>query len=69
MAGCFGHTSFDLGLFVGSAVVSGSSAFVLPIPNIPSLAGAQIAAHGLAFSLTTTLGLASSNGIGLVIGN
>ncbi len=68
MAGCFAHTNLDLGLF-GPAVVFGTSApFPLPIPNDPSLAGALLATQGVSLSAATVLGLASSNGLQLILG-
>ena len=69
MAGCFSYTSFDLGLFSGSAVTAGTSTFSLPVPNSPSLVGSTLGTQGVSFSLTTSLLLASSNGIALTLGN
>lgn len=68
MAGCFGYTSLNLGLFGPSAVVGGLGNFPLPIPATPSLQGAVLAAQGVSFSQATTLGLAASNGLQLTIG-
>lgn len=68
MAGCFGYMSLDIGLFAGGAVSSGTSGFPLPIPNNPALSGAGLASQGVCFSLLTSLGLASSNGVALVLG-
>jgi len=67
MPGCLSYTSLDLGIF-GPAVVIGSSASLpLPIPPVPSLAGAVLTSQGLSFSAATPAGLASSNGLQLVI--
>lgn len=67
MAGCFGYTSLDLGLFGPTPVVGTTANFPLPIPNDPSLTGASIAAQGVSFSSLTALGLAASNGMRLVL--
>ena len=69
MPGCFGYSNLDVGLFTGGLVAGGTSAFPLPIPAAPSLTGTALAAQGLSFSALTPLGLASSNGVGLVLGN
>jgi sugar lactone lactonase YvrE len=69
MAGCFGLTTFDLGLYTGGPVASGVSTMPLPIPNVGALSGATFAVQGASFSLATALGLASSNGVWLVLGN
>lgn len=69
MAGCFGYQTADIGIFTGGFVVSGTSSLPLPIPSTTSLAGAAFASQGLSFSLATSLGLASSNGVSLVLGN
>jgi hypothetical protein len=69
MAGCFGLTTFDLGLYTGGPVASGVSTTPLPIPNVGALSGATLAVQGASFSLATALGLASSNGVWLVLGN
>ena len=68
MAGCFGYTSFDLGLYATAPVIGGVGSFVLPIPNNPTLVGSSLAAQGVSLSLTTALSLASSNGLSLTIG-
>ncbi|MEO6596421.1 MAG: LamG-like jellyroll fold domain-containing protein [Planctomycetota bacterium] len=68
MAGCFSYTSFDLGLYGPAAVIGGIGTFPLPIPSTASLQGTVLAAQGVSFSATTTLGLASSNGLQLTIG-
>jgi hypothetical protein len=69
MPGCFGYTNSDIGLFTGSLVASGTSTFPLGIPSTPSLSGASLASQGLSFSVATPLGLATSNGLSLVLGN
>jgi hypothetical protein len=67
MQGCFGWTSLDLGIF-GPAVVTGTTAnFPLPIPPTPALTGTVLTAQGLSFSTLTPAGLASSNGVQLVL--
>ncbi|HEX6810655.1 MAG TPA: hypothetical protein VF384_03430 [Planctomycetota bacterium] len=67
MAGCAAYTSLDIGL-LGPAVVVGPSAnFPFPIPNDPALTGASLATQALSFSTATTLGLAASNGLKLVL--
>lgn len=69
MAGCFGLTTLDVGLFSGSPVVAGRSSVPLAIPNVPALAGSTFAAQGVAFSALTALGLSSSNGLSFTLGN
>lgn len=68
MPGCFGHTNQDIGLFSGSPVVAGTSTFALPVPNVLSLSGASLSSQGVSFSLATSLGLATSDGVTLVVG-
>lgn len=68
MAGCATYTSLDFGLFGPSFVVGSSATFLLPIPNDPALTGFAIATQALSFSAATTLGLATSNGLRLVLG-
>jgi hypothetical protein len=68
MAGCFSYTSFDLGLFGPAIAVGGTGSFSLPIPNTPSLAGASLASQAVSLSTATAFGLASSNGLRLVLG-
>jgi hypothetical protein len=68
MPGCFGYTTFDIGMFGTGPVVGGVGAFPLPIPASSAFAGATLAAQGLSLTLTTSLGLASSNGVQLVLG-
>lgn len=68
MPGCSSYTSFDLGLYGSGPVVGGNSAFVLPIPIDPNLAGVTFASQGVALSLATPFGLATSNGAELVFG-
>lgn len=69
MAGCFGHTNLDLGLF-GPVVAdpSGVALFPLPIPNNPALVGTTLSSQAIGFTATTVLGLSSSNGLLIVIG-
>ncbi|MCU0866874.1 MAG: LamG domain-containing protein [Planctomycetes bacterium] len=67
MPGCFAYTGLDLGLYGPAAAIGAAAAFPLPIPASPSLAGVTVSAQGIAFSTATALGLASSNGISLVI--
>jgi streptogramin lyase len=68
MPGCFSHTTFDIGLFSAGPNLSGTSTFPLPIPNLLPLSGATLALQGVSFSLSTPLGLASSNGVAIVVG-
>ncbi len=68
MPGCFAYTSLDLGLFGNGPVVGGQSDFVLAIPANPALAGAILAAQGVALSLATPINLASSGGTQINIG-
>jgi hypothetical protein len=68
MVGCFSYTNLDIGLFGGGPAIAGVSAFALPIPASQALAGASLAAQGVTFSLATTLGFASSDGLALVLG-
>lgn len=67
MPGCFGYTNLDLGLFGPAVVTAGTGLFPLPIPASPSLTGTLLSVQGLSFSTTTALGLASSNGLSLVL--
>lgn len=67
MAGCFAHTSLDIGVFAGGPVSGGTSVFPLPIPASSALAGFGFASQGVSFSLTTAFGLATSNGLQLVV--
>lgn len=67
MSGCFALTNLDLGLFGPVPVLGGTANFPLPIPNLPSLTGTVLSVQGLSFSVATTLGLASSNGLSLVL--
>lgn len=67
MPGCFGHTNLDLGLFGPTVVTAGVAPFPLPIPALPALTGTVLSAQAISFSTTTVLGLASSNGISLVL--
>src|SRR5690606_38291783 len=69
MAGCFGYTNLNLGLYASGPVVGGTSTFALPIPSNPALAGTTIYAQGASLSALTVLGIASSNGLDLVVGN
>jgi hypothetical protein len=68
MAGCFGYTSLDIGLFQTSPVVAGTGSLPLPIPNSATFIGSTFSAQGVAFSPTTSLGLSSSNGIDMFFG-
>lgn len=68
MPGCEGYTNSNLGS-VSFPVVAGVGAQPLPIPANPGLIGAQFSAQSVAFTLLTPLGLASSNGVWLTIGN
>lgn len=68
MAGCFGYTDLSIGLFGGTPVVGASSTMSFAIPSTATLAGTAFSSQGLSFSLTTSLGLASSNGVSLVLG-
>jgi hypothetical protein len=67
MPGCSSYTSLDIGLLTGGLVASGVSTFALPLPNDPALAGVTLASQGASFSATTALGLATSNGVALLI--
>jgi hypothetical protein len=68
MAGCFGYTNLDLGLYLTGPLAAGAGAFALPLPADPNLAGQMVSAQGVAFSTLTSLGLASSNGQQLMFG-
>ncbi|MFT4511991.1 MAG: hypothetical protein ACI89X_000679 [Planctomycetota bacterium] len=68
MAGCFGYTNLNIGLFATGAVASGTGSFALPIPNSLVLIGSRFSSQGIALSAATTLGVASSNGVEIVIG-
>jgi hypothetical protein len=68
MAGCATYTSLDFGLLGPSVVMGPSANFLLPIPNDPALTGTAIASQALSYSAATALGLASSNGLRLILG-
>lgn len=68
MAGCFAYNTLDLDLIPSGPVVGGTSLFPLAIPNDLALLNASIAAQGVSLSLTTVLGLATSNGVNMVFG-
>jgi len=68
MAGCFGYTSFDLGLFQTGSVVGNTGSLPLPIPSASIFIGSTFWAQGVSFSPTTSLGLAASNGIAMLFG-
>lgn len=68
MIGCFAYNSLDLDLIPSGPVVGGTSLFPLAIPNDLALLNASIAAQGVSLSLTTVLGLATSNGVNMVFG-
>lgn len=68
MAGCFGYTNLDIGLFSTGPVVGGTGSFGLPIPTNPALVGSAMSAQGIALGGTNLLGLAASNGLELVFG-
>jgi hypothetical protein len=67
MTGCFGLVSLDLGIYGPSVVIGGTGNFPLPIPNSPALTGTAIASQALSFSTANPAGLASSNGLNLVL--
>lgn len=68
MAGCFAYNALDIDLIPSGPVVGGTSLFPLSIPNSVGLLNASIAAQGVSLSLTTVLGLATSNGVNMVFG-
>lgn len=68
MAGCFAYNTLDIDLIPSGPVVGGTSLFPLAIPNDVALLNASIAAQGVSLSLTTVLGLATSNGVNMVFG-
>src|SRR5262245_24034593 len=68
MAGCASYTTLDFGLLGPSVAVGGSASFSLPIPNDPALSGTAIASQAASITPATTLGLATSNGLRLVLG-
>lgn len=68
MPGCNGHQNLDIGLFTTGPVVGGTGLFPLPIPLTPSLVPSTVTAQGVCFTLATPAGLASSNGVTLVVG-
>lgn len=67
MTGCFALTNLDLGLFGPVAGSTSVVQFLLPIPPDPSLAGTVLSAQGVTFTTGNALGLASTNGISLVL--
>lgn len=68
MAGCFGYTNLDIGLFSTAPVASGTGSFALPVPSSIALVGSKMSSQGIALSATTALGIAASNGMELVFG-
>ena len=68
MPGCFGYTSFDIGVFTTGTLVSGTGVLPLAVPSGVNFAGFTVAVQGLSFSLTTALNLASSNGAQIQFG-
>ena len=68
MAGCFGYTNLDFGIYQTSALSGGVGTFGLAVPNNPALAGGALSAQALAFSTTTVLQLAASNGLEIAFG-
>lgn len=68
MAGCFGYTSLDIGLFGTTTFNSGTAGFVLPVPNTTALINGALSAQGVALSVATALQLASTNGLVLTFG-
>ncbi len=68
MAGCFGYTNLDLGLFGPAVASSNIATFPLPIPSNTALIGTVLSSQAIGFTPTTTLGLSSSNGVQIVIG-
>jgi hypothetical protein len=68
MANCLAYSNLDIGIFGPAISTAGTATFGLPIPASPSLNGSTLTAQGIAFSNTTSLGLASSNGVRLVVG-
>ncbi len=68
MAGCFAYTNLDLGVLGAGAIVGGNAPFPLPIPVDLTLPGTVLSSQAISFSLATALGLASSNGVEIVIG-
>jgi hypothetical protein len=70
MPGCFAHTNGNLASpSFPVSLPAGTGTLNLPIPPSSGLIGAQISAQSLAFSTQTALGLISSNGLWLTIGN
>ena len=68
MPGCFGYTTFDIGLFSSGPVVGGTSSFPLAIPAVLSLNGTVLAMQGVSLSRYTPSLLATSNGVTLTLG-
>ena len=68
MAGCFAHSSSDLGTFGPVVLTNGSAPFALPIPNAPIFAGTKVFVQAVSFTPTTALGLSASNGLGITVG-
>ncbi len=68
MAGCFGYTNLDLGLYPTGALSGGSGSFGLAIPAVPALIGGSLSSQGVSLSTTTALGIAVSNGLSLQFG-
>jgi hypothetical protein len=68
MPGCATYTSLDFGLLGPSVAVGSSATFSLPIPLDPALTGTTIPSQAVTFSAVTPAGLASSNGLKIVLG-
>jgi hypothetical protein len=68
MPGCASLTSFDLGLFGPVATIAGVGTLPFPIPLDPALTGALLASQAVWFSAANPFGLATSNGLSIVLG-
>lgn len=69
MPGCFAYTNADQGIFGPEVATNGMVSVALPIPNVPVLEGALIVAQAIGVTTATPLGLSSSNGTALILGN
>jgi hypothetical protein len=70
MPGCFAYTDATLGsVTFPVALPAGTGSVTLPIPNNVALVGTVLTAQSVAFTTATAFGLATSNGLLIVVGN
>lgn len=70
MAGCSAYTNSDLtSLTFPVSLPAGTGSVGLPIPNNAGLIGLVLSTQSVCFTTATSLGLATSNGLQITIGN